>query len=121
SSACGFSDLPRVARRFRGSRRVSTGAILMVSALDKRPPTRQPPQSIRGPIGFIGAGKVGTALAALLHAGGVRAVAVSGPTLDDSRRMAISAGLSSRVASDRAGTITNADLVFLTVPDDDIG
>ena len=93
----------------------------MVSALDKRPPTRQPPQSIPGPIGFIGAGKVGTALAALLHARGVRVVAVSGRTLDDSRRMAISAGLSSRVASDRAGTITNADLVFLTVPDDDIG
>jgi predicted short-subunit dehydrogenase-like oxidoreductase (DUF2520 family) len=90
-------------------------------ALNKGFDARQARQSLPGPVGFIGAGRVGTALAALLHARGVRVVAVSGRTLDDSRRMALSAGLSSRVASDRAGIITSADLVFLTVPDDDIG
>jgi predicted short-subunit dehydrogenase-like oxidoreductase (DUF2520 family) len=70
---------------------------------------------------LIGAGKVGTALAALLHARGVEVVAVSGRTLEDSRRMAISAGLSTRTASSRAGTVASAGLVFLTVPDDAIG
>jgi predicted short-subunit dehydrogenase-like oxidoreductase (DUF2520 family) len=63
---------------------------------------------------------VGTALAALLHARGVEVIAVSGRTLEDSRRMAISAGLSTRTASDRAATVATSALVFLTVPDDDI-
>jgi predicted short-subunit dehydrogenase-like oxidoreductase (DUF2520 family) len=93
----------------------------MAVAVNNRMVVPQEQRPLPGPVGFIGAGRVGTALAALLHARGVRVVAVSGRTLDDSRRMALSAGLSSRVASDRAGTITSADLVFLTVPDDAIG
>jgi predicted short-subunit dehydrogenase-like oxidoreductase (DUF2520 family) len=74
-----------------------------------------------GPVGFIGAGKVGTALAALLHARGVALASVSGRTLADSRRMAASAGLDPEAASSRPATLANSSLVFLTVPDDAIG
>src|SRR5205823_5409216 len=73
------------------------GAIFMAVALN-RGRARQGRQALPGPVGLIGAGKVGTALAALLHARGVEVVAVSGRTLEDSRRMAISAGLSTRTA-----------------------
>lgn len=73
------------------------------------------------PIGFIGSGKVGTALAALLYARGVAVVAVSGRAPEDGREMAWAAGLGEHAASDIAGTALNADIVFLTVPDDVIG
>ena len=92
----------------------------MVVTLTKR--SALPEQSgLPGPIGFIGAGKVGTALAALLHARGVNVVAVSGRTAAASRRMARSAGLPLDTASSRAETLASASLVFLTVPDDAIG
>ncbi len=73
-----------------------------------------------GPVGFIGAGKVGTALASLLHARGVDVVAVSGHKLDDSRRMALSAKLPASAAKERAQTVASASIVFLAVPDDKI-
>ncbi len=74
-----------------------------------------------GPVGFIGAGKVGTALAALLHAGGVDVQAVAGRTLESSRRMAQAAGLEPGTASLAEATVARSTLVFLTVPDDAIG
>jgi predicted short-subunit dehydrogenase-like oxidoreductase (DUF2520 family) len=77
-------------------------------------------KSLPGPVGFIGAGKVGTALAALLHARGVDVVAISGRTPADSRKMALSAHLDPSVASDRPHTLSSASIVFLTVPDDAI-
>jgi predicted short-subunit dehydrogenase-like oxidoreductase (DUF2520 family) len=78
-------------------------------------------RALPGPIGFIGAGKVGTALAALLHARGVDVAAVSGRTLSAGRRMALSARLDPQTASERAATLARSQIVFLTVPDDDIG
>jgi predicted short-subunit dehydrogenase-like oxidoreductase (DUF2520 family) len=74
-----------------------------------------------GPIGFIGAGKVGTALATLLHARGADVVAVSGRTPHSSLDMALASGLDPKAARDRAQTLLAANLVFLTVPDDAIG
>lgn len=74
-----------------------------------------------GPVGFIGAGKVGTALAALLNARGVPITGVSGRTLTDGRRMASAAKLNSDSAKERVDTIAASSLVFLTVPDDAIG
>lgn len=96
------------------------GAFLMSMALHKgqtHPRLEAPP----GPIGFIGAGKVGTALASLLNARGVEIVGVSGRKFADSRRMAAAAGLGQGTASSRAGTLAKASIVFLTVPDDAIG
>lgn len=74
-----------------------------------------------GPIGFIGAGKVGTALAALLHARGVNVRAVAGRSMSSSRRMAMSARLEPGTATSRAATVAHSNIVFLTVPDDAIG
>jgi len=74
-----------------------------------------------GPIGFIGAGKVGTALASLWHARGANVVAVSGRTPRSGLDMALAAGLDPEAAGSRAQTLRSADLVFLTVPDDAIG
>jgi len=91
----------------------------MAATLDRGlPNTRR--ERLPGPVGFIGAGKVGTALAALLHARGVDVVALSGRTLDDARAMARSAKLDGAVARERADTLALADIVFLTVPDDAI-
>ena len=78
------------------------------------------PKIEAGPIGFIGAGRVGTSLAALLHAGGITVAGVSGRTLDDARRMAQSAGLPASTAKEWAATVAEAAIVFLTVPDDAI-
>lgn len=78
-------------------------------------------RALPGPVGFIGAGRVGTALAALLHARGAEVVAVSGRTIEDARRMALSAGLERSAARERAATVASAQIVFLTVPDDTIG
>ena len=58
----------------------NAGAIFMAVALN-RGRVREGRQALPGPVGLIGAGKVGTALAALLHARGVEVVAVSGRTL----------------------------------------
>jgi predicted short-subunit dehydrogenase-like oxidoreductase (DUF2520 family) len=68
----------------------------------------------------VGAGRVGTALAALLHARGVTVSGVSGRTLVDARRMALSAGLGRSTAREIADTVAVSSLVFLTVPDDAI-
>jgi len=68
--------------------------------------------------GFIGAGKVGTALASLLHARGVAVAGVSGRTLVDGRRMALSAGLATSMAKEWKATVAESSIVFLTVPDD---
>lgn len=78
-------------------------------------------QKLPGPIGFIGAGKVGTALASLLHAQGVDVRSVSGRSMASSRRMARAARLEPSTASSRAATVAHAAIVFLTVPDDAIG
>jgi predicted short-subunit dehydrogenase-like oxidoreductase (DUF2520 family) len=96
----------------------------MALALSKKRRTRSGKGTLRelpGPIGFIGTGKVGTALASLLNARGADVVAVSGRTLQSSFDMALSAGLDPKVARDRAGTLRAASIVFLTVPDDAIG
>lgn len=81
-------------------------------------PTASP---LPGPIGFIGAGKVGTALASLLHARGVNVRAVAGRTMTSSHRMAVAARLEPGTATSRAATVAHSDIVFLTVPDDAIG
>ena len=73
-----------------------------------------------GPVGFVGAGRVGTALAALLHARGVKVAGVTGRTLADGRRMALAAGLAQDAAKELAETLGSASIVFLTVPDDAI-
>ncbi len=78
-------------------------------------------QAPLGPVGFIGAGKVGTALAALLHERGVPIGGVSGRTLADGRRMALAARLDPSAAGERADTLARSNIVFLTVPDDVIG
>jgi predicted short-subunit dehydrogenase-like oxidoreductase (DUF2520 family) len=77
-------------------------------------------QNLPGPLGFIGAGKVGTALAALLHARGADIAAVAGRTPQSSRKMALGAGLSASVAKTRADVLQSASIIFLTVPDDAI-
>ncbi|MEO6458632.1 MAG: DUF2520 domain-containing protein [Chloroflexia bacterium] len=77
-------------------------------------------KALPGPVGFIGAGRVGTALASLLHARGVEVAGVSGRTMQDSRRMASGAHLGSRTARSRVDTLRASTIVFLTVPDDAI-
>lgn len=79
------------------------------------------PDKLPGPIGFIGAGKVGTALASLLHTRGVDVRSVSGRSMASSRRMAHTAHLEPSAASSRAATVAHGAIVFLTVPDDAIG
>jgi len=96
----------------------------MAVALSKESQVRPGKRSrkpLPGPIGFIGAGKVGTALASLLHARGADVVAVSGRTLRSSLDMALSAGLDPKTARNRSDTLRAASIVFLTVPDDAIG
>jgi predicted short-subunit dehydrogenase-like oxidoreductase (DUF2520 family) len=76
--------------------------------------------ALPGPVGFIGAGRVGTALSALLHARGIGIAGVSGRTPRDARRMASEAGLNPLVARNRSETLRSSAIVFLTVPDDSI-
>ena len=109
----------RVECRLFSSRRRKSGAIFMAVMLDK-PQTQLAKKVVQGPVGFIGAGKVGTALASLLHGRGVDVRAVSGRKPADGRRMALGAGLDQGAASSSAKTVASADLVFLTVPDDSI-
>lgn len=96
------------------------GAFYMVGAVsEKRGSARI--SALPGPVGFIGAGKVGTALASLLYARGVEIAGVSGRSLESGRRMARLAGLSPSAAQEQEATVARANLVFLTVPDDAIG
>jgi predicted short-subunit dehydrogenase-like oxidoreductase (DUF2520 family) len=88
---------------------------------DNAPAIPPAPVPLPGRIGFIGAGKVGTALAALLHARGVNVRAVAGRTTTSSHRMAVAARLEPGTATSRAATVAHSDIVFLTVPDDAIG
>jgi predicted short-subunit dehydrogenase-like oxidoreductase (DUF2520 family) len=100
------------------------GAIFMAVTLYRKSRARSPKsdkKALPGPVGFIGAGKVGTALASLLHARGVDVIAVSGRTPQSSLGMALAASLSPGAARNRAETLRAADIVFLTVPDDAIG
>src|SRR5437870_2284377 len=74
---------------------------------DDRRLLRTPHSALRTPIsalGIIGAGKVGTALAALLHARGIEVAGVSGRSMESSRRVAGDAGLPPDRAATRAET-----------------
>lgn len=94
----------------------------MVATLEKkRVARRRVAETVPGPVGFIGAGRVGTALASLLHARGVQIAGVSGRALTDARRMALAAGLEREAARERAETVALSSIVFLTVPDDMVG
>lgn len=102
-----------------------TLAKMQKSGITKRQPGQdgQEAASIKllGPVGFIGAGKVGTALSALLHARGIDVRSVSGRSMASSRRMAHAAHLEPSAAASRAATVAHSAIVFLTVPDDAIG
>jgi predicted short-subunit dehydrogenase-like oxidoreductase (DUF2520 family) len=83
-------------------------------------PEREPnAQTLPGPVAFVGAGKVGTALASLLHERGVD-VAIAGRTAQSGKRAARTAGLDPERAKDVAAAVEGARIVFLTVPDDAI-
>src|SRR4051812_3358829 len=92
----------------------------MAVVLPKRPPDRAG-TVLPGPLGFIGTGKVGTALGSLLRAKGVQIAGVSGRDITGARRMALAAGLPRDAAMSRAAMLAHASIVFLTVPDDAIG
>ncbi|MDQ6695666.1 MAG: DUF2520 domain-containing protein [Chloroflexota bacterium] len=77
-------------------------------------------KDLPGPVGFVGGGKVGTALAGLLHQHGISVAGVSGRTVEAGRRMALEAGLDARTAGDLTSTVSRSAIVFLTVPDDAI-
>ncbi len=70
-------------------------------------------------IGFIGAGTVATALAISLSGKGYPVVAVSSRTTDSARKLS---GLINgcRACGDNQGVADNAQLVFITTPDDAI-
>lgn len=70
-------------------------------------------------IGFIGAGTVGTALAARLAGGGYPVVAVSSRSRASARRLAQAAD-GCRVFDSSQAVADNAELVFITTPDDAI-
>jgi predicted short-subunit dehydrogenase-like oxidoreductase (DUF2520 family) len=84
-----------------------------------RPGTSRRDQTLPGPVAFVGAGKVGTALASLLHGRGVD-VSVAGRSVQSARRAARTAGLDISRAKSTADAIEGARIVFLTVPDDAI-
>lgn len=95
----------------------ASGAFYMAATLDiGRKNVRI--KGLPGPVGFIGAGRVGTALASLLHTRGVEIAGVSGRDRQRSRRMALDAHLDRHVASSRTDTLRASAIVFLTVPDD---
>ena len=95
-------------------------ALMLREELTPAPTGANGAPPLPGPLGFIGSGKVGTALASLLHARGAEIVAVSGRTEESSRKMALAAGLDGTTAMGRAEAVAAASIVFLTVPDDAI-
>jgi predicted short-subunit dehydrogenase-like oxidoreductase (DUF2520 family) len=71
-------------------------------------------------IGFVGAGRVGTALAIAFDRAGWPVTAVA--SRDPERRERFRSGVPrARGYAEAAGVLDDADLVFLTVPDDAIG
>ncbi|RLC60810.1 MAG: DUF2520 domain-containing protein, partial [Chloroflexi bacterium] len=68
-------------------------------------------------LGFVGAGTVGTALAAQLSSRGYPVVAVSSRSQVSARRLA-EAISHCRVFDDNQKVVDNADMVFITTPDD---
>ena len=70
-------------------------------------------------LGFIGAGTVGTALAARLAGRGYPVVAVSSLSRASAQKLAQAAG-GCRVFDDSQAVADNAELVFITTPDDAI-
>jgi predicted short-subunit dehydrogenase-like oxidoreductase (DUF2520 family) len=70
-------------------------------------------------LGFIGAGTVGTALAARLAGRGYTVVAVSSLSRDSAQKLAQTAG-GCRVFDSNQAVADNAELVFITTPDDAI-
>jgi predicted short-subunit dehydrogenase-like oxidoreductase (DUF2520 family) len=68
-------------------------------------------------IGFIGAGKVGTALSAMLSGAGYPVIAVSSKNVDEARRLAdrVPGCLSFETAQE---VVDNVEHVFITTPDD---
>lgn len=92
----------------------------MSTTLSMNHDTRQV-ETLAGPVGFIGAGKVGTALASLLHARGIEIGGVSGRTLRTGRAGASEAHFDAQTIKSKHDTILASSIVFLTVPDDAIG
>ena len=70
-------------------------------------------------LGFIGAGTVGTALAARLSGRGYPVVAVSSLSRASAQKLAQAAG-GCRVFDDNQTVADNAELIFITTPDDAI-
>ena len=70
-------------------------------------------------IGFIGAGTVGTALAVRLSGKGYPVVAVSSRTRASAQRLA-DAVPGCRVYNSAQGVVDNAQVIFITTPDDAI-
>jgi predicted short-subunit dehydrogenase-like oxidoreductase (DUF2520 family) len=68
-------------------------------------------------VAIVGAGRVGTALARLLVDAGYALVGVASLSMDSARRACTFAG-AGRAASDAAELTPEADLIFLTTPDD---
>jgi predicted short-subunit dehydrogenase-like oxidoreductase (DUF2520 family) len=69
-------------------------------------------------IGFIGAGRVGTGLAAAFRAAGLRVVAVA--SRSPAAAEALASRVGARICRDPADVVAQANLVFLSVPDDAI-
>ena len=76
-------------------------------------------ESTRHQIGFIGAGTVGTALATRLSSSGYPVVAVYSRSRDSARRLSEAAG-GCRVYDSAQEVADNAQLIFITTPDDAI-
>ena len=68
-------------------------------------------------LGFIGAGKVGNALAVLLSSKGYQVIAVSSRSLGSAENLAKSVD-SCKVFKDNQGVADTADFIFITTPDD---
>jgi len=70
-------------------------------------------------LGFIGAGTVGTALAARLSSRGYPVVAVSSRSRNSAQKLAQAAG-GCQIFDDNQAVANNAELIFITTPDDAI-
>ncbi len=71
-------------------------------------------------IAFIGAGRLAQTLAAAFYKAGWNVAAVSSRSVESSQRLAEVAGENCRVFREPQGAVDEADLIFLTVPDDSI-